>query len=178
MMKTFTFLLLAISIPGVLFSQKYIQIMNQRFEMSAIRNGQPVKVETRDYGLSINYDTGEFYARINITESRLYSDDEVEYRIPGDEILEIQGIIPIIEILDNKSMNREYIFELNVKHLSTNVVVAFTFNTTQISNSSRGFTAFRVSGKINLLEFGVQDLKGYDPEVDLILDFQANMIGG
>ena len=177
-MKITTLLLMAILISGFLSAQKYIQIMNQRFEMSGIRNGQLVKVETKDYGLSINYDTGEFYARINITESRLYSDEEVEYRIPGDEILEIKGIIPIIEILDNKSMKRQYIFELNVKHLSTNVVVAFTFNTTQISNSSRGFTAFRVSGKINLLEFGVQDLKGYDPGVDLILDFQGNMIGG
>ncbi len=163
--------------PWLLVAQKQIQIKDQRFEMNAVREGQPVKVETKKYGLKLNYETGEFYARINLTEARLYSDEEVEFRIPGDEILEIEGVIPINEIIDNQAQQRQYIYELNVKHLSANIPVVFTFDAAYIKNTARGFTIFRVNGKINLLDFEVQDLKGYDPEVDLFLGFQAYMIG-
>lgn len=177
-MKITTLLLMAILISGFVAAQKQIQIKNQRFEMNAIRNGQPVHVETKNFSLSINYDTGEFFARINITESRLYTDEEMEYRIPGDEILEITGIIPINEIIDNQALKQQYVFELNVKHISTNVTVVFNFDATHIKSSNRGFTVFRVTGKVNLLDFGLRDLKGYEPEVELLMDFQAYMIGG
>jgi len=146
--------------------------------MNAIRNGAPVKVETKNFGLKLNYETGEFYARINMTESRLYADEDVEYRIPGDEILEITGIIPINEIIDNRAQKQQYVYELNVKHLSANVTVVFTFDVGHISNTNRGFTMFRINGRINLMDFEVEDLKGYDPEVELLMDFQGYMLGG
>ncbi len=177
-MKIATLLLMVVLISGFVAAQKQIQIKNQRFEMNAIRNGQPVHLETKNYSLSINYDTGEFFARINITESRLYTDEEMEYRIPGDEILEITGIIPINEIIDNQALKQQYVFELNVTHISTNVNVVFTFDATHIKNSNRGFTVFRVSGTVNLLDFGVKDLKGYEPEVEFLMDFQTYILGG
>lgn len=176
-MKTSILLLFVLLIPVFSFAQKQIQIKDQVFEMNAIREGKPVKVETKNFGIKLNYETGEFYAKINITESRLYSDDEVEFRIPGDEIIEITGIIPINTIIDNQEQQRQYTYELNVKHLSTNVTVVFTFDVAYISNTASGFTIFRVNGTINLLDFSVEDLKGYDPEVNLFLGFQANMIG-
>jgi hypothetical protein len=176
-MKIFTFLLIVFFIPGFLIAQKQIQLKDQRFEMNAVREGKPVKVETKKFGLILNYETGEFYAKINLTDSRLYADDEFEFRIPGDEILEITGIIPINEIINNQEQTKQYIYELEVKHLSANVPVVFTFDLGYISNSARGFTIFRVNGNINLLDFEVQDLKGYEPEVNLFLGFQAYMIG-
>jgi len=176
-MKILTFLLIVFFIPGFLIAQKQIQIKDQRFEMNAVREGKPVKVEAKNFGLKLNYETGGFFARIDLTDSRLYADDEIEFRIPGDEILEISGTIPINEIIDNQSEKRQYVHELEVKHLSANVPVVFTFDVGYISNSASRVTIFRVNGKINLLDYGVKDLKGYDPEVNLFLSFQANMIG-
>ena len=176
-MKISFLLLFAVLISGIVPAQKQIQVRDQRFEMNAIREGKPVKLETKKFGLKINYETGEFFAKINIEESRLYDDDEVEYRIPGDEIIEISGIIPINEIIDNKEQNRQYVFELNVIHLSTNIPVVFTFDVAYIQNSAAGFTMFRINGEIDLRYFGVVDLKGYDPIVGLFLGFQGYMIG-
>lgn len=176
-MKTSILLLFTLLISGITFAQKRIQIKDQSFEMHAIREGKPVKVETKNFGMLLNYDTGEIFAKIDISEARLISDDEVEYRIPGDEIIEIQGFIPIKDIIYNQTVQRQYIHELNVKHLSTNVSVVFTFDATYLKNSNSGFTVFRVNGKINLLDFDAEDLKGYDPEVGLMLGFQAYMIG-
>jgi hypothetical protein len=164
-------------ISGFSLAQKQIQIKDQLFEMNAIREGKPVKVDTKDFGIRLNYETGEFLANINITESRLYADEDVEYRIPGDEIIEIFGTIPINEIIDNQAQKQHYVFELNVKHLSTNLPVVFTFDVAYLSNTASEFTIFRVNGTINLLDFGSEDLKGYDPEVNLFLEFQAYMIG-
>jgi len=176
-MKKLIPLILIVFVSGFLYGQKYIQVKDQVFSMNAIRNGEPVKVETKNFGINLNYETGEFLAKINIEESRLYPDNEVEFRIPGDEIIEITGIIPIDEIIDNQEQIRKYVFELEVKHLHTNVPVVFTFNAGYISNTANGFTIFRVNGKINLLDFGVEDLKGYEPEVELGLNFQAYMVG-
>jgi len=31
---------------------------------------------------------------------------------------------------------------------------------------------------VNLLDFGVKDLKGYEPEVEFLMDFQTYILGG
>lgn len=152
--------------------------MNRRFEFVAKRDGQPVRLETKDFGLNINYETGELFAKINLTEARLYSDEEVEYRIPGDEFLEISGFIPVNQIFDNNSQTQKLSVELNVKHLNANVPAVFNFNLTRLKNATRGFTIFNIVGAVNLLDFNVKDLRGYDPEVNIVLDFQAMMVGG
>ena len=176
-MKTTILTLLALIIIIPLSAQKQFEFMNQRFEFIAERDGQPVRLETKDFGLRINYETGEFFAKINLTEARLYSDEEVEYRIPGDEYLEISGYIPINQIFDNNSQKQQLTVELNVKHLSANVPAVFDFNLTRLKNASRGFTLFNIVGKVNLLDFGVEDLLGYNPEVNIVLDFQAVLVG-
>lgn len=177
-MKTTILSLLALIFMLPLTAQKQFEFMNQRFEFIAERNGQPVRLETKDFGLRINYETGEFFTKINLTEARLYSDVEVEYRIPGDEYLEISGFIPINQIFDDNSQKQQLTVELSVKHLSANVPAVFNFNLTRLKNASRGFTMFNIVGTVNLLDFGVQDLKGYQPEVNIVFDFQAMLVGG
>jgi hypothetical protein len=177
-MKTSAIIILSVLFSVFSHAQKHIQVKDQVFSMNAVRNGEPVKVTTKNFGINLNYETGDFLTKINIEESRLYADSEVEFRIPGDEIIEIVGTIPINEIIDNQEQTRQYVFELEVKHLSANIEVVFYFDAGYISNSANGFTIFRVNGKINLLDFGVEDLKGYEPEVELLLTFQAYMVGG
>ncbi len=177
-MKTTFITLLSLVFILPLFAQKQFEFMNQQFEFIAERNGQPVRLETKDFGLSINYETGAFFAKINLTEARLYSDEEVEYRIPGDAYLEISGNIPINQIFDNNSQKQKLTVELNVKHLDSNVPSVFDFNLTRLKNASRGFTMFNIIGAVNLLDFGVKDLKGYQPEVEIVLGFQAVLVGG
>ncbi|MCF8365570.1 MAG: hypothetical protein K9H16_07305 [Bacteroidales bacterium] len=177
-MKIFTFFLFTLFLSVSAFSQKQLQFMNQRFEFNAVRNGQPVRMETKDYGLNINYDTGEFFAKINLTESRLYADEEVEYRIPGDEYLEIKGFLPVLEIFENNSQNQVLKVELNVQHVGTIVPVVFTLHLNRLKNASGKFTMFNLSGMANLNDFGVVDLKGYEPEINIVLDFQSVFTGG
>ncbi len=177
-MKTSILFLLVFLMSAPLFAQKQLEFMNQRFEFNAVRDGQPVRQETKDFGLSINYETGEFFAKINLNESRLLDDEEVEYRIPGDEYLEISGFIPVAEVFENNAESQTLKVELNVTHLSNIVPVVFTFNLNRLSNSSRRFTIFNINGATQLSDFGVEDLKGYEPEVNIVLSFQAVFAGG
>lgn len=177
MKKTILFIFVILfTIP--LFSQKRLEVLNTKFEFNAVRNNQPVRLETKDFGLNLNYQTGDFFSKINLTEARLYSDSEIEYRIPGDEFLEITGNIPINEILDNNNQKQMLSIELNVMHLNKIVPVVFNFEINKIENTARGFTLFNVSGLIFLADFGVEDLKGYEPEVQIVLNFQVMMMGG
>jgi len=177
-MKTTMLLLLAACLTLPAPAQKQLEFLNQRFELIAERNGQPVRLETKDFGLRINYETGAFFAKVNLTEARLFSDDEVEYRIPGDEFLEITGFVPVNQIYDNNNQKQNLKVELNLKHLGSNIPVVFNVDLTRIKNASRGFTIFNMSGNINLRDFGVEDLKGYEPEVRIALEFQTVMVGG
>ena len=52
-MKITTLLLLAVLISGFVAAQKQIQIIGKRFEMNAIRNGQPVKLETKNFSFNV-----------------------------------------------------------------------------------------------------------------------------
>jgi hypothetical protein len=176
MKKTLLFIFV-ILLTTPLFSQKGFEVLNTKFELNAVRNGQPVRLETKDFGLKVNYQTGEFFSKINLTKARLYADSEIEYRIPGDEFLEITGNIPINEILDNSNQKQILSIELNVNHLSTIVPVVFHFEINKLENTARGFTLFNVSGPISLTDYGVEDLKGYEPEVQIVLNFQLMMMG-
>lgn len=177
-MKTILLTLVAMLTLVSAFPQKQLEFMNQRFEIRAIRNGEPVRQETKDFGLRINYETGELYAKVNLTEARLFSDEEVEYRIPGSEILEISGFIPINQIIGNNSVNQTLTMELNVNHMAKEVPVVFKMTLTRIKNASRGFTMVNLNGPTDLRDFGVEDLKGYEPEINIILEFQTVMVGG
>lgn len=177
-MKTIFVTIVALLTMAPAFPQKQLEIMNQRFEIRAIRNGEPVRQETKDFGLKINYETGELYARVNLTKARLFSDEEVEYRIPGSEFLEISGFIPINQIIDNNSVNQTLSVELNLNHMSNEVPVVFKMTLTRIKNASRGFTLVNLNGPTNLRDFGVEDLKGYEPEINIVLEFQTVMVGG
>lgn len=176
-MKKAILFIFVILLASLAFSQKQLEVLNTKFELNAVRNNRPVRLETKDFGLKINYQTGEFFSKINLTEARMFSDEEVEYRVPGDEFLEITGNIPISEILGNSNQKQIHSIELNVNHLSTIVPVVFQFEINKIQNTARGFTLFNVLGSISLPDFGAEDLKGYEPEVQIALNFQVMMMG-
>ena len=160
------------------FSQKQIQVKNQQFEINAVRNNLPVHVETRDVGVVLNYKTGDFLARIDLSETRLFSEDDVENeRFPGDEILKITGNLPINQIIDDQSEEKEYVFDLDIDYISNIVPSNFRFNVTKIPNSARNFSIVTMTTKVSLSDFGVENLKGYEPEIELVLYFQTYVIG-
>lgn len=63
-----------------------------------------------------------FFTKVNLTEARLFSDEEVEYRIPGDEFLEITGYVPVNQIYDNNSQNQNLKVELNPVTIQNNSI--------------------------------------------------------
>lgn len=56
-----------------------------------------MKVETKDFGLILNYETGDFLAKIDIGDTRLNQEEEVEFMLLGDGVLDIEGNIPIMK---------------------------------------------------------------------------------
>lgn len=178
LMKRILFILMAVLSSGFLIAQKQLQVKGQKFEINAVRNNLPVHVESNDVGIVINYKTGDFLARIDLSDTRLFTGDEAEEdRFPGDEILKITGMIPINEIIDNQAEQQEYVFDLDINYISNVVPAAFKFNVTKVPNTSRGFNIITMTTKTSFTDFGVEDLKGYEDEIEVVLYFQVYVLG-
>ena len=177
-MKQIFFCIASLLIIITGYSQNSLQIKDQRFEIHAVQYEKSSRVETNDYGLNINYETGDLLATINLVNSTLYNEEEVKNRIPGGEIIEISGTIPINEIMDGEASNQTYNYELSVRYTGNLVMTGFQFNVIDIPTSSQNVKIFQVQGTIDLRDFEIENLKGYDPEVVLYMDFQTFMLGG
>ena len=71
-MKTFYISVLLLVFTFNVNGQKRIQIKNQRFELQGVSNNKPVIKETNNFNVSINYETGDFFAGVNLKNIRLF----------------------------------------------------------------------------------------------------------
>lgn len=161
------------------YSQKSIQIKDQYLEIRAVQNGEAIKMEITDFVISIDYETGEFLAKVDFENPNLFQNEiENRDRIPGGEIVEINGNIPIREILDDQSSNLSMTYELTISYTGNEEIILFDFNMMDIPTSPNNAKIFQSQGTMDLNDFEIEDLNGFDSEVLLYLEFHTYMIGG
>lgn len=175
-MKKLIILILFIS-PFFVFSQKQIQIKNQKFEVFGVRNGQPVHKVTTNLHVSINYETGDIAMGIDMSNVRLISEEELPRKDKEGDICKFTGKLPINDILYNKQTDQNYKVELNIINKGVSLPVIFDFDVKYYSSSQRGFRQFFGSSTYNLNDFS-DELFGYEPEVKVVISFQAYIVGG
>lgn len=177
MRKIFLFLAsLLIIISG--YSQQSLQVENQKLEIRAVKNEEPTKIDISDFEFYIDYETGELLAKIDLYNTDIFDEEKKEDRIPGGEEIEINGIIPINEILDEESYDRSFTYELRVTFTDKDVTILFDFIVMDIPTSQNNAKIFQVQGTMDLRDFEIENLMGYEPEVMLFLEFNTHMIGG
>jgi len=172
-MRTFLTIICILSF-SVGFSQitKMVQIRNQTFQMNAVQNGEPIEKKTKVFGLTVNYETGEINGVVNLVELDLLNKNRESSSDPQEDALKIRGFLPLNDILYNRQEQRLYKVELELIVKEFVVPVLFNFNIGYVKNTQVKFHDVRANGPVNLNDFNVEDLNGYEPDVNIILMFQ------
>ena len=163
-MKTILSLILIMTMTAA-YSQvtKMIQVKNQSFQMNGVQNGEPVEKKTNVFGLTVNYETGEINGVVNLAELDLLNKHRA---------LKIHGFLPLNDILYNKQEQRQYTVELELRIGEQVVNAIFNFNIGYIRNTQMQLHDVRAMTTVNLPDFKVDDLNGFEAQVNSMLMFQ------
>jgi hypothetical protein len=172
-MRTFLTFLFIFSISAG-FSQvtKMVQIRNQVFQMNGVQHTIPVEKKTKVFGLTVNYETGEIKGVVNLVELDLLNKNIESSSDPEQDVLKIRGFLPLNDILYNQQEQRTYTVELELIIKEFSVPVLFNFNIGYVKSTQVKFHDVRAMAPLNLLEFNVEDLNGFEPNVNILLMFQ------
>ena len=151
---------------------KMVQIKNQVFQMNGIQHDESVEKKTKIFGVTVNYETGELNGVVNLVELDLLNKNKQSSPDPEEDVLKIRGFLPLNDILYNQQDQRTYTVELQLIIKEFTVPVLFNFNIGYVRNTQVRFHDVRAMANVNLLDFNVEDLNGFEPNVNILLMFQ------
>ncbi len=172
-MKNLLIIFLLFSFSGA-FGQitKMVQVKDQVFQMNGVQYNQPVEKKTKIFGLTVNYETGEIKGVVNLVELDLLNKGRESSADPEQDALKIQGFLPMNDILYNTNEQQHYKVELDLIIKEFTVTALFDFNIAYVKNTQLKFHNVMANAPVNLLEFKVEDLNGFEPNVNIIMMFQ------
>ncbi len=172
-MKNILIIILIFSFSGA-FAQttKMVQIRGQVFQMNGVQYEQPVEKKTNVFGLTVNYETGEINGVVNLIELDLLNKDIEASPDPERNAMKIKGFLPLNDILYNQSERQDYKVELDLIIKEYTVTALFDFNIAYLHNTQTKFHEVIANAAVNLHDFQVEDLNGFEPNVNIILIFQ------
>ena len=172
-MKNLLIIVMVFSFSGVFAqSTKMVLIKDQVFQMNGVQNSQPVEKKTQVFGLSVNYETGEIQGVVNLVELDLLNKDRESSPDPEEDALKIRGFLPLNDILYNSNEQQKYKVELDLVIKEYTVTALFNFDIAYIKNTEVKFHYVVANAQVNLLDFKVEDLNGFEPDVNVIMMFQ------
>lgn len=151
---------------------KMIQVKDQSFQMNGVQDGEAVEKKTRVFGLTINYETGELNGVVNLVELDLLNKEKETSPDPEQDALRIKGFLPINDILYNQNEQQNYKVELDLSIKEFTITALFEFNVAYIKNTQMKLHDVRANAPVNLNDFHISDLNGFEPEVNVFLMFQ------
>lgn len=172
-MKNFLLFLLLFSVTGA-FGQatKMVMIRDQVFQMNGVQFQQPVEKKTNVFGLTVDYETGAIKGVVNLVELDLLNKDRESSADPELDALKIQGFLPLNDILYNRNENQHYTVELDLIIKQFTVTALFEMQIVYVKSTQTNFHNVIANTSVNLLDFKVEDLNGFEPNVNIIMIFQ------
>jgi len=172
-MKNLLVIILLLSFSGA-FGQitKMAQVKDQTFQMNGVQYEQPVEKKTKVFGLSVNYETGEINGVVNLIELDLLNKNVEASPDPEKNALKIRGFLPLNDILYNQNEQQHYKVELDLIIKDFTVTALFDFNIAYVKSTQLKFHDVRANAAVNLNDFNVEDLNGFEPNVMIIMMFQ------
>lgn len=172
-MKYLFFILLAFTVSASCAQvTKMVQVKDQTFQMNGVQNNEPVEKKTKVFGLTVNYETGELNGVVNLIELDLLNKGREESPDPERNAMKIKGYLPLNDILYNTSEQQNYKVELDLIIKEFTVTALFEFNIAYIKNTQLKLHDVRAIAPVNLSDFQVEDLNGFEPMVNIIMMFQ------
>lgn len=151
---------------------KMAQVKDQTFQMNGVQYGQAVEKKTKTFGLTINYETGELNGVINLIEIDLLNKNIEASPDPEMNALKIRGFLPLNDILYNRNEKQHYTVEMDLIIKEFTVTVLFNFNIAYVKNTQLNFHNVIANAPVNLHDFNIEDLNGFEPQVNIIMMFQ------
>ncbi|MCK4569824.1 MAG: hypothetical protein KAT76_05995 [Bacteroidales bacterium] len=172
-MRYLLIIILAFSLSGVSAQiTKMVQVKDQTFQMNGVQYGQPVEKKTKTFGLTVNYETGELKGVINLIDIDLLNKNIEASPDPEMNALKIRGFLPMNDILYNMNEQQHYKVEIDLVIKELTVVALFEFNIAYVKNTQLKFHNVIANAPVNLLDFNIEDLNGFESQVNVIMMFQ------
>jgi len=151
---------------------KMVQVKDQTFQMNGVQYDQPVEKKTKTFGLTVNYETGELNGVINLIDIDLLNKNIEASPDPEMNALKIRGFLPLNDILYNMNEQQHYKVEMDLILKELTVTVLFDFNIAYVKNTQLKFHNVIANAPVNLHDFNIEDLNGFEPDVNVIMMFQ------
>ena len=151
---------------------KMAQVKDQTFQMNGVQYDQPVEKKTKTFGLTVNYETGELNGVINLVDIDMLNKDRESSPDPEMDALKIRGFLPLNDILYNMNEKQHYKVEMDLIIKEFTVTVLFDFNIAYFKNTQMNFHNVIANAPVNLLDFNIEDLNGFESQVNVIMMFQ------
>jgi len=175
------FLLIVLAI-GLSISQMHAQQPNYKtytsvIKLIAFQGNENYQWENKDNTVVLDYKNGDFIVRLKNKD--FYNPLHPQ---PADPELEeeerefvIQGILPIRDIINQKSINQKYNVELQLicDDLWLNETINFVMTITRPGTSSQNYRIFSLHGILYNDQLKLPFFEGFNNEIEMIIGFNG-----
>jgi hypothetical protein len=176
-MKHITLLALLIcSIVSQAQEAKY-QTYSADLTIIATKDGNDQQWENKNISVVLDYKTGNI--SIEIRNNDFYNKETQEVVKNKEELnngkFTLKGILPIEQILNQKTYNHEYTTELQLinDNIDFSKQINFNMNVLRTSQQSKSYRVFTFIGKLYNDELNIPAFKGFDNEVEIRILFNV-----
>lgn len=177
-MKTYLFLIFLTITTLLSYSQEpNFQTYSADLLIIATKDGKDYQWENKNISVTLNYKTGAFKAVIN---NRDFYNKQTNTKIKEDSIsvdseFIITDIMPIEQIINQKTVNQVYDIELQLINRSINLseMLNFKMNIMRTSQNPDSYRVFTLTGTLNNDQLNLPAFSGYDNEVEIRIIFNA-----
>ncbi|MFO8128837.1 MAG: hypothetical protein R6T99_02915 [Bacteroidales bacterium] len=175
MKKILIALILSISLTG--YSQKHLQIKDQKIEITGVWNGEPAKAQTGNFRVMLNYETGRLDIVLDLSNLDLIPEQEKSGAAPKENIVRITGNLPLEIIQYSEDTDQSYTVELHFLHEENTVTRLFDLAVKNYSNQRSGLHRFIASTQMDPGKFFNNNMDSAGEKITIIVSFQAYIIG-
>lgn len=177
-------LILSLSLSFISAQQAGYKTYSSSIKMIAVQGEETYQWENKDNTVVLNYQNGDFKVRLKNRD--FYNPVNPE---PADPILEeeereylFQGILPVTDIINQKSTNQKYNVELQLicDDLWLNEPVNFEMTVTNPNpgNPQKSYRIFTLQGVLYNDQLDLPAFQGFNNEIELFINFNGFFEGG
>ena len=169
-----SFFLLLQSAPA---QQTRYQTNKAALKISAFKNGENYQWENKEILVFLDYRTGNFVTRLKNTDFRSTVHPEFHVLPPAEEETEylFKGILPINDIINQKSINQTYPIELQIVNeaLGLDETLSMQMTITRPGSGAANYRVFSLAGKMYNDQLQLPAFLGFDNEIEIWIVFNA-----
>lgn len=147
----------------------------------ATKEGENYQWQNKNITVTLNYKTGNFKAIIRNSD---FYNKQTDIRVAEDSIsgnseFMLVGIMPIDQIINQKTINQDYDIELQLTNndISLSEMLNFKMNIMRPDQGPDNYRVFTLTGTLYNDTLNLRAFKGYDNEVEIRLVFNAFWTG-